>query len=160
MNLKEIETPALHKLDGYLEAVSEFIRTGELKWYFEVKLFECEEPVSDVGRLIIAAYPDAKLEKAEIPEASAQGMVETLEHELGRFCPEIEALRMLGPISTFTAAMWSYLSECIDYEHARIFEYFSSEKDSLLNGIAGDFAFIIYNERLHRCLILSGATCD
>lgn len=160
MNLKEIETPALHKLDGYLEAVSEFIRTGELKWYFEAKLFECEESVPDIRQLIVAAYPNAKPEKAEIREASAADMVDTLEHELGRFCPPIEALRVLGPISTFTAALWQYLSECIDYEHSQIFEYFSSEKDGLLCGIMGDFAFIIYNEHLHRCLILSGATCD
>jgi hypothetical protein len=66
----------------------------------------------------------------------------------------------LGPISTYTAAMWEYLSECIDYEHSRIFEYFSSEKDSLLHGLMGDFAVIFYNEHLSRCLILSGATCD
>ena len=64
MNLKEIDTPALHKLDGYLEAVSEFIRTGELKRYFEAKLFACEESVSDIRQLIKVAYPNAKPEKA------------------------------------------------------------------------------------------------
>src|SRR5918992_4733159 len=70
MNLREIEPPALHKLEGYLEAVSEFIRTGELKWYFDVRLFECEETGSDVRLFIGEIYPDAKLEKAEISEAS------------------------------------------------------------------------------------------
>ncbi|HEX8147718.1 MAG TPA: hypothetical protein VF591_11100 [Pyrinomonadaceae bacterium] len=67
---------------------------------------------------------------------------------------------MLGPISTFTAAIWEYLAECVDYERCRIYEYFSSEKDGLLCGVAGDFAVIFYNEGLNRCLILSGATSD
>jgi hypothetical protein len=31
MNLKAIESPALYKFIGYLDAVSDFIRTGELK---------------------------------------------------------------------------------------------------------------------------------
>ena len=160
MSLKEIDSPALYKLAGYLEAVSEFIRTGELKWYFDVRLFECEGAAPDIRRLIEAAYPDAKPDKAEISEASAHDVVETLGHELGRFCPPVEALRVLGPISTYTAAMWEYLSECVDYERCRIYEYFSSEKDGLLHGIAGEFAVIFYNERLNRCLILSGVTSD
>jgi hypothetical protein len=92
MNVKEIETPGLHKLAGYLEAVSEFIRTGELKWYFETRLFECEEVVADIRPFIKTVYPDAKLENARIIEGSARDIVETLEHELGRFCPPVEAL--------------------------------------------------------------------
>jgi len=160
MKMKEIETPALHKLAGYLEAISEFIRTGELKWYFDVRLFEGEQSGSDVLSFIKEIYPDARFERSDISEASAKDVVETLEHELGRFCPPLEALRVLGPSSTYTAAMWQYLSECIDYEHSRIFEYFSPEKDSLLSGIMGNFAVIFYNERLNRWLIFSGATGD
>jgi hypothetical protein len=132
MSLKEIDIPGVHKLAGHLEAVSEFIRSGELKWYFEVKLFDCEEAVPDIKQLIKSACPNAKPEAAEISAASAEDVVKTLEHELGRFCPPVEALRVLGPISTFTAAaaMWEYIAECVDYERCRIYEYTSSEQDS------------------------------
>lgn len=160
MKLKEVEIPALHKLTGYLEAVSEFIRTGELKWYFDVRLYECEEGGSDIRLFIKHAYPNAKIEQARISEIAVDDVVETLDHELGRFCPPVEALRVLGPISTYTAAMWQYLGECIEYEDARIFEYFAPEKDSLLSGMMGDFAIIFYNEEQNRWLVFTGATCD
>jgi hypothetical protein len=57
INLKALEPPALYKLIGYLDAVSDFIRTGELKWYFDVKLFEYDEVLSDIGLLVKTAYP-------------------------------------------------------------------------------------------------------
>ena len=52
MNLREIEPPPLFKLLGYLEAVSDFIRTDELKWYFDVKLFEYDDIVLDIALLV------------------------------------------------------------------------------------------------------------
>jgi hypothetical protein len=42
MKLKQIDSPELHKLVGYLQVVSDIIRTGELKWYFDISLFEYE----------------------------------------------------------------------------------------------------------------------
>ncbi len=160
MNLKDIENPALYKLEGYLEAVSDFIRTGELRWCFEVKLFEYEESVSDISQLIEAAYPSSKHEKAKMHEASIDDVRETFKHELGQFLSRNESLRMLTPVTSLYSEMWQYMRECIDLEESRIYEYFSSEKDGLLNGIAGDFAFIMHDERMRRCLIFIGVTCD
>jgi len=160
MNLTEIETPALDRFEGYLKAVSDFIRTGELKWYFEAKLFEYEEAVSDVKQLIKAAYPTSDPEKAQVDECSIDDVLETLRHELGRSLTEIESLKFLTPLTNINSEMWRYVRECIVFEESRIYEYFSTEKDGLLNGILGDFAFIIHDENKYRCLIVSGATCD
>ena len=160
ISLKEIETPVLDRLEGYLEAVSESIRTGELKWYFEANLFEYEESVSDVKQLIKAAYPTAEPEKAQVDECSIDDVLDTLRHELGRSLTESESLKFLMPMTNINSEMWQYVGGCIVFEESRIYEYFSSEKDGLLNGILGDFAFIIHDENRHRCLIVSGATCD
>lgn len=89
MYLNDLECPAAYKLLGYLEAVGDFIRTGEVKWYFAVRLVET-----------------------------------------------------------------------IAYDESRVFEYFNPESDELLHGITGYFAVIILNEKLRRCLILSGSTSD
>ena len=162
MNMKEIELPALYRLQGYLEAVSDFIRTGELKWYFDVRLFEVEGALSDVRELIKAAYSDSKPEKAEITEGSIDDVLETLKHELGRSLPPIESLRILTPVVEPYAGMWKYVKECIDYEQSRFFEYTTKEYlDGFgTGGIVGNFAFVILNESQRRCMMFSGGDCD
>jgi hypothetical protein len=159
MNLKEIKTPELQKLFSYLEALSERIRTGEVFWDFEVTLFEVNGSISDVGQLIKSAYPDAMPERADISEASVEDVLETLNHELGRFLPEIESLSILTPVTSLHGEMWRYVDECIDCGRASFFEWFAKEKpDRLIGGILGEFAIIIYNEHIHRCLFLLGST--
>ena len=162
MNLREIEPSALHKLEGYLEAVSDFIRTGELKWYFDVRLFEVEGAVSDLRQLIKEAYPDSKPEKSEITEGTIRDLLDTLKHELGRGLPPTEGLRILTPVIEPHLGMWQYLGECIGYEQARFFEYITEERlDGFgAGGIIGNFAFVILNESQQRCLMFSGGDCD
>ncbi|HEY9403361.1 MAG TPA: hypothetical protein VIQ24_11910 [Pyrinomonadaceae bacterium] len=162
MNLREIEPPALHKLEGYLEAVSDFIRTGELKWYFDVRLFEIEGAVSDVKQLIKVAYPDCKPDKAEIGEGTIRDLLDTLRYELGRSLPEMESLRILTPVVEPHLGMWQYLGECIGYEQERFFEYITKESlDGFgTGGIIGNFAFVILDESQQRCMMFSGGDCD
>lgn len=153
--------PALYKLQGYLEATSDFIKTGELKWGFEVTLYEYENPDLDVVQLVKAAYPESHPEKAEITECSLEDMLETFKHELGRCLPAMETKRILQPILSLYAGMWQYLNECIDYKQSRFFEFFpSDEPNGLIGGILGEFAFIICNENTHHCLILLAVTGD
>lgn len=160
MYLENLEIPALHCLSGYLCAASDFLRTGELKWYFEVRLFRTDARAHDIKTLIQSSYPDAKLATAEITLTSIAGLLETLEHELGQHLPATDRLRIMTPILSLTGAMWEYLNECIDYEKATIYEYFNSESDELLNGIAGGFAFVLVSEHQNRCLFFTGATSD
>jgi hypothetical protein len=162
MNLREIEPPALYKLEGYLEAVSDFIRTGELKWYFDVRLFEVEGAVSDVRQLIKEAYPDSKPEKAEITEGTIRDLLDTLKHELGRSLPEMESLRILTPVVEPHLGLWQHLGECIGCEQAHFFEYTTKEKlDGFgTGGIIGNFAFVILDESQQRCMMFSGGDCD
>jgi hypothetical protein len=159
MNLKEIEPPALNKLVGYLEAISDFIHTGELKWYFDVTLFEYEDDFSDLALIIKTAYPESQPEKAKIAECSIADLVETLNHELGR---GLYASPILMPVIDGDGQIWRYLNECVHYERSRIFEYTTSESlDSFAHGgIIGNFAFVILDEQQHRCLLLGGGDCD
>jgi hypothetical protein len=83
MNLKEIEPPECQKFIGYLEALSERIRIGEVFWQFEIRLFECENKISNIRELIEYVYPGAKVDKAEIIEGSVEDMRKTFEHWWG-----------------------------------------------------------------------------
>jgi len=160
MYLENLEIPALHCLSGYLSAASDFLRTGELKWYFEVRLFRTDARAHEIETLIQSSYPGAKLETAEITQTSLAGLLETLQHELGQYLSATDRLRIMTPILNLNGAMWDYLNECIDYEKAAIYEYFNSESDELLNGIAGSFAFVIVSELQNRCLFLTASTSD
>jgi hypothetical protein len=162
MNVKEIEAPDVYKLVGYLDAVGDFIRTGELKWSFDARLFEYDGTLSDTQSLIKAAYPDSKPELAKITEGSIRALAETLKHELGRWPPEVLALRILTPITELQGEMWNYMNACVALEDARVFEYFTQEPldDFWGGGIVGNIAAVILNEKQKRCLMLSGGDCD
>src|SRR5437667_6381597 len=127
-NFIEIETPKTHKLREYLETLSGTIRTGEVFWEFETRLFEYDGSFRDVKDVIRFAYPEAKVDLAEIREGSPDDLRITLESELGRFLPHL--------ISTYIEGVWALLKNCIDYEDARIFEYFTREHIDLVGGIA------------------------
>lgn len=162
MNLRAIEPPALYKFSGYLEAVSDFIRTGELKWYFDVRLFETDDARSDIGLLVKTAYPGSFPEKSEITEASITDLVETFRHELGRWLESQERLSALTRLTDRCGEMWGHLNECVLLEDSRIYEYTTSDvlDDFGSGGIVGNFAAVIVNESQRRCLFLSGGDCD
>jgi hypothetical protein len=160
MYLENLKIPALHCLSGYLSAASDFLRTGELKWYFEVRLVRTDARAQEIKTLIQSSYPDAKLETAEITQTSMAGLLETLEHELGQHLPATDRLRIMTPILSLSGAMWDYLNDCIDYEKATIYEYFNREDDELLHGIAGGFAFVLVSESQNRCLFFTASTSD
>jgi len=162
MELKEIESPNVYKVVGYLDAIGDVIRTGELKWSFDARLFEYEGTFSDIQSLIKGAYPDSKPDLANITEGTIRDLTETFKHELGRGLAEAEALRMLTPVTEVRGELWYYLNACVDLEHSRVFEYFTQEPvDSFRGGgIIGNIAAVILNENQKRCLLLSGGDCD
>jgi hypothetical protein len=162
MKLTPIETPDLFKLLGYLDAVADFIRRGELKWYFDAKLFDCEGNFSDVRSLIKTAYPDSKPELADIDKASISDLVATLKHEFSKWLEPAEAEKLLKPVTDMRNELWQHLKECVDYENARVFEYYPRDTmdDFGAGGITGNFAAVILNETQKRCLMLSGGDCD
>lgn len=160
VEFQEIECISLHRLVGYLDALSDFIRGGELKWYFEVRAFDCSNHAFDINLLIQTAYPDAKLTTASIPRVSLSSVIENLKHELTKFLSDGQASVLLTPLFAGTGTLWEYMSELVDIERAQVFEYSNSEPDGLVHGLLGDFAFIFYNEKVRRCLILTGATSD
>jgi hypothetical protein len=162
MHLKEIDTPDVNKVVGYLDAIGDVIRTGELKWSFDARLFEYEGTFSDVESLIKEAYPDSKPELANITEGTIRDLAETFKHELGRWLSGVDALRLLTPVTEMRGEMWLYLNACVDLEHSRVFEYFTQEPlDSFRGGgLVGNLAAVILNETQKRCLLLSGGDCD
>lgn len=162
MHLKEIETPDLHKLLGYLDAVADFIRGGELKWYFDARLFDYEGAFTDVRSLIKTAYPDSKPELADIDEGSISDFAATLNHEFSKWLKPPEVTTPFGPITDMRTELWQHLKACVDYENARVFEYYTREPIDGFGsgGITGNFATVILNETQKRCLMLSGGDCD
>jgi hypothetical protein len=162
MNLKAIEAPALYKFIGYLEAISDLIRIGELKWYFDVRLFEYDEVVSDIALLVKTAYPRSFPENAEIREGSITDLVNTFRHELGRGLKSPEWWKILRPVTQSRGEMWDYLNECVALEGSRIYEYTTSDvlDDFGSGGLLGNFAAVVINETQRRCLFLSGGDCD
>src|SRR5687767_874844 len=162
MNLRAIEPPALYKLIGYLEAVSDFIRTGELKWDFDIKLFEYDEVVSDVRLLVKSAYPGSFPDKAQIIEGSLSDLVDIFKHEFGRGSQQSELLTNLTPVTEMRGELWNYLNGCLSLPGARLYVYTASDMldDFGSGGIIGNFAAVILNESQRRCLFLSGGDCD
>ena len=162
MNLKAIDPPALYKFTGYLEAVSDFIRSGELKWYFDVRLFEFDEVPSDIGLLVKTVYPGSFPERAEISEGSITDLVDTFRHELGRGLESPEWSKILRPVTESRGEMWDYLDECVSLEGVRIYDYTTSDMldDFGSGGLVGNFAAVVLNEDQRRCLFLSGGDCD
>lgn len=158
MKTKRLELPEVDQLRGYLAAVGDILQTGEIRWCFEIVLFEVEEQF-EVVDFLRSTYPDSRADSTKVHESSVADIIETFSLELGRF-PSATTPRVLFLVSTQSAEFWEYLRACIDYENARIMEYFSSERDSLLHGLMGEFAMIFYNIQLKRALILIGATSD
>jgi len=73
---------ALYKWMGYLEAFSDCIRRSELRWYFDVRLFEFEDIYPSVQVLVKAAYPESFPDNAEIKELSIYELGQALKREL------------------------------------------------------------------------------
>ncbi len=159
MKLKELKPNEMHQLSGYLEAVSDFLRTGEIRWNFEVRLFEVDVATFDLIEFLKEVYPDSKPRPEKICNSSLEGILTTLKHELDLFASS-ELRGRIRPVTTGTGEMWIYLQQCIDLKDCRFYEYMSSERDEILNGLMGDLAIILLNERLARCLLLLAATSD
>ena len=72
MKLEPIELPNLYELRGYLEAVSDLVRTGQLRWYFDTKLFEMDVSEFSIQELIKTAYPQSHPDSATRRRARPQ----------------------------------------------------------------------------------------
>lgn len=160
-NFKEINPPAVYKLTGYLEALSDFIRTGELKWYFDVALFEYEFANVDIKLLIKLAYPHSNPEKANITESSIHDLFESLKHKLGRWLQPPVSKILLDTLD-IRGEIGEYMNECVRCEDAQVFDYTTSDHldEFGSGGIAGNFAAVIVDKNQKRCLFLSGGDCD
>jgi hypothetical protein len=163
MNLTPIETPELFKLMGYFDAVADFIRgDGQLKWYFDFKLFDCEGTFSDVQSLIKHVYPTSKPELADIHEGRISDVVASLKHEFSKWLTPPEVATLLQPVTDMRTELWQHLKACVDYENARVFEYYTQESMDGFGhpGLTAQYAAVILNETQKRCLMLSSGDCD
>ena len=159
MNLRTIESPPLFKLLGYLEAVSDCIRSGELKWYFDVTLFESDDIVVDISLLVKTAYPESLPEKAEIREVSITNVADTFKYH---FCRGSQPRNLSEVLHPSYGGLWEHLNECLQLDESRFYEYRTSDRLDVFGGggIAGEFAFVIVNDKLRQCLLLSAGDCD
>lgn len=163
MKLEPIELPNLYELRGYLEAVSDLVRTGQLKWYFDTKLFEMDASEFSIQELIKTAYPQSHPDSATITECSESDMLDTLNHEFSRWLPSVnEGGRFPLPLLDSDGQLWRYVKECVGQEQSRRFEYTTLARldEFGTTGICGGFAFVIVNEASRRCLFISGGADD
>lgn len=163
MKLEPIEPPELHELRGYLEGIGDLIRTGQLKWYFDTKLFEMDVSGCAVQDLVKAAYPDSDPDSATITDCSDLDILETLNHEFSKWLSTADHTRSLPlPLFRSDAQLWRYVKACIADEHFRKFECSTSERLDEFGavGLSGGFAFIIVGEASRRSLFISGADYD
>ena len=162
--MKEIKPPALYKLMGYLEAFGDCIRKSELKWYFEVRLFEFEDIYPSVQVLVKDAYPGSFPETAEIKELSIYELGQALKRELRVESNEPGLLNIVQLVTGFQGEVLDYLNECLNFEGvgARINEYQAAEQldEFGSGGITADFAAVVVDDKQHRCLFLSGGDSD
>jgi hypothetical protein len=163
MKLEPIEPPELHELRGYLEGMGDLIRTSQLKWYFDTKLFEMDVSAFAIQELVKAAYPQSDPYSATITECSDSDMLETLNHEFSRWLPSVNhagkaAMQLLGS----DAQLWRYVKACIAHEQFRKFEYSTSARLDEFGavGLSGGFAFVIVSGASRRSLFISGADYD
>jgi hypothetical protein len=164
--LKPLDTPEFHRLDGCLDGMSGLIGEGQLDWYFDVKGFELNDADISVTTIIKTAYSGSRPDKATISECSSREMLDELNRQISVERPmwgdPNKTARV--PLLRDDAAFWRLLKACIDYEQARIFEYIPSYdvnvQDELRSGITKEFTFAIVNHAQQRCVIFSGANCD
>jgi hypothetical protein len=159
VKIKELVITETQQLSRYLDAVGDFLQTGEIRWYFEVRLFEVDQSPFDLIEFLKEVYPRSKPRSDKIYDSSLEGIRETLGWELGRFASK-ELRERIQPVIAGTGEMWLYLQDCIDLKNCQIYEYTSSERDEILNGLMGELAVFFFSEKLSRCLILVGATSD
>ena len=109
MKLEAIALPKLHELRGYLEAVSDLVRTGQLKWYFDTKLFEMDVSEFSIQELIKTAYPQSHPDSATITECSESDMLDTLNHRI----LTMASIRKRGRTSSIAAVRFGWAAVAI-----------------------------------------------
>ncbi|HEX8846464.1 MAG TPA: hypothetical protein VF791_17585 [Pyrinomonadaceae bacterium] len=161
--MKELNTPELNKLSGYLEALGNFIIGADYVTWFEAKGFDLTGSAFDVEDVIKGAYPGSKPEKGEIIVRSDNNMIERVNKSLKLPDPPYSRSDFRGEIEmNLINGYWKYLKACIDYEKANIIEYIPSQSgdDELWDFIHWGFTFLIYSEEQRRCVIIHGGASD
>jgi hypothetical protein len=161
MNMKSLDTPEFHRLDGFMQGMSGLISEGQYNWYFSVKGFGGTDLIAE--KIVETVYPELKSESLNLIQCSPEEMVSEINQQLSEECPMWgDATRTAPvPLLPYDTAMWRLLKECIDYEHGQIFRYEPKDTNDVLHcGISGDFTFVIINEDQRQCLIINAANTD
>jgi len=162
-NLVKLNIPEIHSLNGYLEAMGDFIiGTNYITW-FEASGFESTDSEFSANNLIKAAYPNSQPEKGRFIEVSVEQMVEYVNKSLS--LPD--SLYGRGGLAAVleknvASSFWGHLKACIDSEKAKIvfYEPGFDVGDELYNSILWGFTYLIYDEEQSRCVIIHGGASD
>jgi hypothetical protein len=162
-NPEGLNIPEMYIFNGYLEAIGDFIIGPNYITWFEAKGFNLIDSDFSPSYLIKAAYPDSKPEQGKLDEISIDQMVEYVNKNLRLPNPPYTDEGFRYEIQkNVIASYWEHLKACIDYDKAKIIEYFPSfnSGDELWNFIFWGFTFLIYNKEQNRCIIIHGGSCD
>ncbi len=159
--LKPLDTPEFHRLDGCMQGMSGLIYQGQYFWSFSAEGFAGSNFIA--GEIVESAHPELKAGSTTFTACSPEQMVSEINQQLSEERPMWGDATRTAPVPLLPhdAAFWHLLKECIDYEQAQIFRYEPRDSfDDLHWGLSGDFTFVIISESQQRCLIINGGNMD
>jgi hypothetical protein len=156
-NPKLIQTPEIHRLRGYLDALQDLTIAGDHPSLFDI--FACDLPQSDfeITELFAGIYPYLLEPKVDLREASLSSMMGNINRALTLATSVYDSKspywQAKGYASQYNlAGFWEQVKGCIDYEGASIFEYYDSEEADAY----WKFTYAICNKQQGRLVILYG----
>lgn len=161
--MRELNTPEMNRLSGYLEAMVDFLIGVNYVTHFETKGFVLAERDFVAQSIVKSAYPESEPEHAEVLSCSVQQMIERLNTSFTLPDPPYSDGDFRKEITENLSRHYlSLLKACVDYERALIVEYRPSDgvNDELWDFIYWGFTFLIYNAEQGRCVIIHGAASD
>jgi hypothetical protein len=157
--LRSLETPATHRLNGYLAAAQQVFVKGEYEVALEAAFFEILDPQIDDEEVVVAAYselnPIEHRQMCSLDEMIA-GVHQTLSiprwmwQEAGVFPNIIE--------ENLREGYWAHVKACFDYTDARIVSL--GHHVPYVNIGGAGFTYILYAPDMSKCALLVGNVCD
>jgi hypothetical protein len=163
MNLSEKNPPELEQLLSSLEELSDQLQVSDLRWHFELKLYEVDDTTLPIAQLVKSAYPDAYPDNASTRKVSLAEMIETMNWWFcgGGISGREENLRLRPIVTEYSDLFWR-MSGYIDFSGSEISEYIAMNPDDRFGrgGILGNFAFVIVDRESQHVLFFDAGQSD
>jgi hypothetical protein len=153
--MKEISTPEFEQFLNHLTYYDEN-SLGNLSPFFDAKLLEMDSPTSPRS-IITSAYPETKVDKAEISERSTNEFETAIQKFFLPF-RDANGRTSSGMANEFLDGLRS----CLNLDNSKAWEYFPDWQsgDELYDYIAVGFTYMFVDGDETRCLVVHGGYMD